>query len=104
MFLGEDFQAVSIEPESDPATYEDAMANVDSNNWVKTMKATLVSMNSDQVWDLLEALDNIKSIGCKWVYKRNRGFDGKVKTFKARLVAKGYTQREGMTMRKPFRQ
>ena len=30
MFFGEAFQAVSIESESDPTTYEQAMANVDS--------------------------------------------------------------------------
>ena len=30
MFLGEAFQAVSIESESDPAKYEEAMADVDS--------------------------------------------------------------------------
>ena len=30
MFLGEAFQAVSIEPESDPTTYDEAMADVDS--------------------------------------------------------------------------
>ena len=30
MFIGEAFQTVSIEFESDPATYEEAMADVDS--------------------------------------------------------------------------
>ena len=49
------------------------------------------SMDSNQVWDLVETPANIKPIGYKWVYKRKRGFDGKVETFKARLVAKGYT-------------
>ena len=87
MFLGEAFQAVSIESESDSATYEEAMADVDSAHWVKAMKAELESMDSNQVWDLVEAPANIKSIGCKWVYKRNRGSYGKVETFKARLVA-----------------
>ncbi len=37
----------------------------------------------------------LKPIGCKWIYKRKRGADGKVKTFKARLTAKGFTQKEG---------
>ena len=96
MFLGEAFQAVSIEFESDPAIYEEAMANVDSAHWVKAMKAELESMDSNQVWDLVEAPANIKHIGCKWVYKRKRGSDGKVETFKARLVVKGYTQKEGI--------
>ena len=56
------------------------MADVDSSHWVKAMKAELESMDSNQVWDLVEALANIKPIGCNWVYKRKRGFDGKVET------------------------
>ena len=102
MFLGEVFEAVSIESESDPATYEEAMADVDSDHWVKAMKAELESMDSNQVWDLIELPANIEPIGCKWVYKRKRGSDGKVETFKARLIAKGYTQREGIDYEETF--
>lgn len=53
-------------------------------------------MYSNNVWELVEAPSGIKGIGCKWVYKRKRGVDGKVETFKARLVAKGLTQKEGI--------
>ena len=63
---------VSIESDSDPTTYEEAMANVDLAHWVRAMKAELESMDSNQVWDLVEAPANIKPIGCKWVYKRKR--------------------------------
>ena len=59
------------------------------------MKTELESMYSNQVWLLVDSPDGVKSIGCKWIYKRKRGVDGKVETFKARLVAKGYTQKEG---------
>ena len=48
-------------------------------------------MYSNQVWDLVKAPNDIKLLGCKWVYKRKRGVDGKFETFKARLVAKVYT-------------
>ena len=46
------------------------------------------SMYSNQVWDLVEPTERIKPIGCKWIYKKKRGVDGKVETFKAKLVAK----------------
>ena len=89
MFLGEAFEDVSIEFESDPATYEETIADVDSAHWVKAMKAKMESMDSNQVWDLIETSANIKPITCKWVYKRKRGSNGKVETFKAMIVVKG---------------
>ena len=100
MFLGE---AVSENLESDPTNYEEAMADSDSSHWVKSMKTEMESMDSNQVWELVEPPANIKPIGYKWVYKRKRGSDRKVKTFKARLVAKGFTQKMALIMRKPSR-
>ena len=66
------------------------------------MKAEIESMYSNQVWELVDSCANIKPSGCKWVYKRKRGLDGKVETFKARLVAKGYTQQEGVDYDETF--
>ena len=91
MFLGEAFEAISEDSESDPTSYEEAMADSDSSHWVKAMKTEMESMDSNQVWELVKPPANIKPISCKWVYKRKRGSDGKVETFKARLVAKGFT-------------
>ena len=92
--LGETYEAILEEVESDPYTYEEAMNDIDAYHWFKAMKSELDSMYSNQVWDLVKAPNGIKSIGCKWVYKRKRGVNGKVETFKAKLVAKGYTQKE----------
>ena len=68
--------------------------------------------NGDEHWDGVYVLqsglascsppDGVKSIGCKWVYKRKRGVDGKVETFKAQLVVKGYTQKEGFDYEETF--
>ena len=89
--LRETYEAISKEAETGPYTYEEAMNDIDAHHWVKAMKSELDLMYSNQVWDLVKVRNGIKPVGCKWVYKRKRGIDGKVETFKARLVAKGYT-------------
>ena len=66
------------------------------------MKTEMESMYSNQVRLLVDPPDGVKLIGCKWIYKRKRGVDGKVETFKAWLVAKGYTQKEGFDYEETF--
>ena len=100
--MGETYEAISEEAESDPYTYEEAMNDIDVHHWIKAMKSELDSMYSNQVWDLVKAPNGIEPIGWKWVYKRKRGVDGKVETFKVRLVAKWYTQKEGIDYDETF--
>ena len=45
------------------------------------------------VQNLVEAPEEMKPIGYKWIYKRKKGVDGKVKTYKARLIVKGYGEK-----------
>ena len=66
------------------------------------MNHEIESMYSNSIWTLVEAPKGVKPIGCKWIYKKNRGSDGKVETFKARLVVKGYTQKEGIDYEETF--
>jgi hypothetical protein len=101
-FIGVANVAISDEFESDPSTYNGAVNNVDADQWVKAIKSELELMYSNNVWSLVKALNDIKLIDCKWVYKRKRGEDGKVETFKARLVTKGFTQKEGIDYEETF--
>lgn len=48
------------------------------------------------MWDLVELPDNLKSIGCKWIFKTKRDSQGSIELFKARLVAKWFAQQEGI--------
>ena len=100
--LGETYEAILEEAKTDPYTYEEAMNDIDAHHWVNAMKFELDSMYSNQVWDLVKEPNDIKPIGCKWVYKRKRGINGKVGTFKARLEAKWYTQKEGIDYEETF--
>ena len=67
------------------------MEDVDEDEWLKAMNLEMDSRYSNSIWKLEDLPEGGKPIGCKWIYKRKRGVDGKVETFKARLVAKGNT-------------
>ncbi|TYK29714.1 gag/pol protein [Cucumis melo var. makuwa] len=86
----------------DPLTSKQVMTGVDGDQWIKTMDLEMESMFFNSVWTLVDQLNDVKSIGCKWIYKRKRDQVGKIQTFKARLVAKGYTQRERLDYEETF--
>ncbi|KAA3484053.1 gag/pol protein [Gossypium australe] len=62
--------------------------SVDSKLWEIAMKVYMNSMYSKLVWKLVDLLEGIKPIVCKYICKRKINKDGKVETYKARLVAK----------------
>ena len=102
MLVEETYQAITIDQDEDPTRYNEALEDIDAQEWKKAMKREMESMYSNKVWQLVEAHEGIKPIGCKWVYKRKRGAEGKVETFKARLVAKGFTQKQGIDYEETF--
>ena len=53
--LGETYEAISEEAESDPYAYEEAINDIDAHHWVQAMKSKLDSMYSNQVWNLVKA-------------------------------------------------
>ena len=67
------------------------MDDPDKEKWQEAMNQEMESMYSNYVWELVDPPKDVKPIGCKCIFKKKRGVDGKVETFKARLVVKGYT-------------
>jgi len=84
--------------DDDLKSYVEAMQSIDCEKWQEAIEY----MKINKVWTLVEASKDIKPIGCKWVYKKKIGVDGKVETYKAHLVAKGYRQKEGIDYDETF--
>jgi hypothetical protein len=40
-------------------------------------------MGDNQVWNLVDPLDDVKVIECKWIYKKKKDMDGNVHIYKA---------------------
>jgi len=58
------------------------------------MQHELAALKKTGTWEIVDLPDNIKPIGCRWIYKIKLHVDGSIERYKARLVAKGYTQIE----------
>ena len=54
--LGETYEAILEEAESDPYTYEEAINDIDAHHWVQAMKLELDSMYFNQVWGSCKAI------------------------------------------------
>jgi hypothetical protein len=78
------------------------MSSPDSRKWEKAMKAEIQSMDDNQVWNLIDPPEGLKTIGCKWVFKRKTDMHGVVQTYKAQLVAKGFKQIHGIDYDETF--
>ncbi|TYK25899.1 gag/pol protein [Cucumis melo var. makuwa] len=48
------------------------MNDVDRDQWIKAMELEIESMFFNSVWTLVDQPNNVKPIGCKWIYKRKR--------------------------------
>ena len=86
----------------EPTTNEEHLNSSKSDKWLIAMKSEMDSMYEKHVWTLVDPLEGIKLIGCKWVFKKKTYMEGKVVTYKARLVTKGYRKKQGVNYDETF--
>ena len=101
-FLVTDNHDVILMDHDEPASYQETISSPDSKKWLEAMKSEMQSMYANKVWTLIDPPNGLKTIGCKWVFKKNTDMDGNVHTFKARLVAKCFKQTHGVDYDETF--
>jgi hypothetical protein len=82
--------ALSLLHNVEPKSYVEA---IKLDCWKEAMQHELSALEKTGTWEIVDLPDNIKPIGCRWIYKIKHHVDGSIERYKGRLVAKGYTQR-----------
>jgi hypothetical protein len=54
-----------------PLTYIEAMMGPDSEKWLEAMESELKSMHDNQVWNLVDQIDDVRPVDCKWILRKN---------------------------------
>jgi hypothetical protein len=67
----------------EPMTYMEVMMGLDSKKWLGLMKSKIQSMHDNQVLNLVDPIDGVRPIDCKWVFKKKMNNDGNVHIYKA---------------------
>lgn len=79
----------------DPLSYNEAISEENSPEWLEAMKNEVESLERQKTWDIVDLPPNRRVISGKWVYKTKLDQNGQVDKRKARWVARGFTQKFG---------
>jgi hypothetical protein len=54
----------------EPKIYTEAIMGPDSKRWLGAMKSEIEYMHGNQVWNLVDPIDGVRLVECKWIRKR----------------------------------
>ena len=84
---------------TEPDTVQEAL---NCSEWKEAMEQEIASLESNDVYELVDLPKGKKPVGCKWVFKRKINADGSLERYKARLVAQGFSQTKGQDYDETF--
>lgn len=90
--------------DDEPLSYQDAVEGSKSEKWKEAMKDEIMALDKNDTWDMVELPKYIKTVGCKWVYKLERGVDDTKDRYKARLVQKVFLRKQALIFMRYFHQ
>lgn len=91
---------VTTTGEDIPNHYHQAVKGPESAGWVAAIDKELSAMRTLKVWDAVDLLPTMKTVGTTWVFRKKK--DGSSVVFKARLCAQGFSQVYGIDFSKTF--
>ena len=62
--------------ENDLINLQQALQSFNAHKWIDAMNEEVKSMHNNDVWDLVQILEGLKHIGCKWIFKTKRDSKG----------------------------
>ncbi|MBW0545411.1 hypothetical protein O181_085126 [Austropuccinia psidii MF-1] len=71
-------------------------------DWRKSCEVELAEMATRDVWEIVEKVPGMKTIGHRWVFDLKNNANGSIEKFKARLVAHGDKQCLGVDCAKTY--
>ncbi|GJX69194.1 putative RNA-directed DNA polymerase [Tanacetum coccineum] len=91
--------ASNLNKSSKPKSLKEAILD---KNWIEAMNNEIEALFRNKTWVVVDLPPNMKTIGCKWLWKIKYKSTGEIERYKARLVAKGFSQRDGINFEETF--
>jgi hypothetical protein len=77
----------------EPISYNDA---IKEKGWKRATKKEIDSMLKNQISEVVDRKQWMRTISAKWIFKIKQGTLGQPIKLKARIVARGFQQQEGV--------